>query len=118
MDIAQPEAHQVLIDFNFRHFEPSDELISYVSERFHKLGKFDRKSVRAEVVFSYQKKMKIVAVSIRGSHLEIFARAESEDFFKSIDKVSEKLLKQLQRSKTRLKDSHRSQPRPLPAKVG
>ena len=97
----------MLIDFNFRHFHPSDELITYVSDRFHKLGKFDGKSVRAEVVFSVQKKVKQVAVTIRGSQLHIHARAESEDFFSSIDQVSAKLIKQMQRSKTRLRDTRR-----------
>lgn len=98
----------MLIDFNFRHFQPSDELIEYVSDRFHKLSKFERKSVRAQVVFSYQKSTKRVDVIVRGAHIDMHARAEGEDFYACIDEVSEKLERQLQKSQGRARGHRRN----------
>jgi len=97
----------MLIDFNFRHFQPSDDLIEYVSNRFHKLSKLDRKSVRAQVVFSFQKATKRVDVIVRGAQIDIHARAESEDFFACIEMVAVKLERQLEKSHGRVKASRR-----------
>ena len=97
----------MLIDFNFRQFQPSDELIAYVSERFHRIMKMDGKSVRVSVVFSSQKKTKRVDVKLRGAQLDIHARAESDDFFASIDMVSAKLFRQLERKRERVKSIRR-----------
>lgn len=98
----------MLIDFNFRHFQPSDELIEYVSDRFHKLSKFDRKSVRAQVVFSYQKAIKRVDVIVRGAQIDMHARAEGPDFYACIDQVSERLERQLEKNRGRARDHRRN----------
>lgn len=89
----------MLIDFNFRHFQPSDDLIHYISDRIHRLEKFDRKPQRAQVVFSFQKRAKRVDVTLTGARLKVHAKAESEDFFACIDEVAEKLHRQLEKKK-------------------
>lgn len=98
----------MLIDFNFRHFQPSDDLIEFVSDRLQKLDKLEKSSSRAHVVFSFQKMTKRVDVTIRGKHLNLHARAESEDFFACIEMVSEKLERQLEKNRGRIKGSRRN----------
>lgn len=99
----------MLIDFNFRHFQPSDELVLYVSEQLHKHIQVNRKSVRAKVVFSSQKKTKRVDITLtggpsgKGYGLHLHAEAEAEDFFKCIEMASERLSRQFHKSKARKK---------------
>jgi ribosomal subunit interface protein len=97
----------VFIDFNFRNFQASDELITYVTDRFDRLGKFDQKSIRAIVVFSVQKHNTHVSVTITGPGLKLHAKGAAEDFFECVDVVSSKLSRQMERSKSRLKESRR-----------
>lgn len=98
----------MLIDFNFRHFQPSDELIEYVSSRFHRMAKFDRQSVRAQVVFSHQKATRRVDVTVRGGGLDLHAHAESDDFFNCIELVAQRIERQLQKSRGRAKGTRRN----------
>jgi ribosomal subunit interface protein len=98
----------MLIDFNFRHFQPSDELIEFVAQRFHRVAKLDKKSVRAQVVFSYQKATKRVDVTVRGANLDLHAHAESDDYFTCIELVAQKLERQLEKSRGRAKGTRRN----------
>lgn len=95
----------MLIDFKFRHFSPSEELMDYVSERFQKLTKFEKKSVHIEVTFSYQKRIRRVDVAVQGPRFDMHAHCETGDFFVSVDNVTEKLASQL--SKRKAKRAHR-----------
>lgn len=94
-------------DFKFRHLDSSEDLQSYTQERFHKLEKFDLESSHIEVVFSSQKANKKVHVHISGGRYKADAQGESEDFFRAVDIVVDKLAKQLDRSKSRQKSIRR-----------
>ena len=73
----------------------SDELTSYVSERIHKLEKFEMKPVRVEFTFSSEKECKRVDIHARGEHLEMHATCEADDYFTATDLALEKMARQL-----------------------
>ncbi len=92
------------IDFKFRHFSPSDELTSYVSDRVFKLQKFEMKPVRVEFTFSQEKDRKRVDIHARGQDIEMHAHCEAENFFEGVDGALDKMAKQLARKKAKVQD--------------
>jgi putative sigma-54 modulation protein len=99
------------IDLKFRHSEPSEQLTSYVNEHAVKLEKYELKPVRLEFTFTTEKAIERVDVHVRGKDIEFHARAESDNFFTSVDMALDKIARQLSRKKDKIQ-AHK------PTKVG
>ncbi|MCL7972298.1 MAG: ribosome-associated translation inhibitor RaiA [marine benthic group bacterium] len=87
-----------------RHVELTDSLKEYIEERFSRLSRFDERVSRIDVTVTEEKKRCRVEANVsRGKRPPAHASAETPDFRSSVDRVQEKLTRQLKsrREKTR-----------------
>lgn len=88
-----------------RHFDVSDALRRLVEERFSRLEKFEERIGRVEVTLLEEKNHFEVEgdLSIDGRGT-VHAHAEAADFRSAVDRVVDKLARQLKRSRSRYRD--------------
>jgi putative sigma-54 modulation protein len=107
----------VNISITFRHMDASEAIKSYAEEKVSKLQRFLRRPMSAKVTLSIDRLKHIAEtrVSSGGAHLE--AKEAGEDMYASIDRVIDKLERQIrgqkgaaQSKKRRGADSLRSAP--------
>lgn len=87
------------ISITFRHMATSEAIKSYANDKVSKLQKFLRQPMTAKVTLSIDR-LKHVAetrISSGGAHLE--AKEATEDMYGSIDKVIDKLERQIREQK-------------------
>ena len=87
------------ISVTFRHMEASEAIKKYASDKVAKLQKFLRQPMTAKVTLSLDKLRHVAEtqVSSGGAHLE--AKEASDDLYASIDKVIDKLERQIRAAK-------------------
>jgi putative sigma-54 modulation protein len=87
------------ISITFRHMEASEAIKGYARDKLAKLQKFLRKPMTAKVTLSLDKLRHVAEtrISSGGEHLE--AKETSEDMYASIDRVLDKLERQIRGSK-------------------
>ena len=97
------------ITFNFKNFEPSEQLKEYAQTRFQKLDKYLRHPDTAElqVNLEVEKFRQMADVTLISDETQLSAGYESEDMYASIDNVLDKLESQLRRIKDRNKEKRR-----------
>ena len=96
------------ISITFRQMDASEAIKSYAREKVAKLQKFLRQPMTAKVTLSLDK-LKHVAetrISSGGSHLE--AKESSDDMYASIDRVINKLERQIRGEKGSAQSKKRS----------
>jgi putative sigma-54 modulation protein len=108
------------IKFTARHFRPHAELKEHALETVKKLGKYYDGIVAATVILSFERvtnsvKRAEINLQVYGGILN--ATGESEDFMKSIDAASEKVMLQLQKYKTKLRAKDKGKVRTIREKV-
>jgi putative sigma-54 modulation protein len=87
------------ISISFRHLEGTDSIKAYATEKVGKLQKFLRQPLTARVTLSLEKHQQVaeVQVSAGSDHLE--AKEATEDMYASIDRVIDKLERQIEGAK-------------------
>jgi putative sigma-54 modulation protein len=87
------------ISITFRHMDASEAIKGYAHDKLAKLQKFLRKPMTAKVTLSLDKLRHVAEarISSGGEHLE--AKETSEDMYASIDRVLDKLERQVRASK-------------------
>jgi putative sigma-54 modulation protein len=89
----------VNISITFRHMDASEAIKSYAADKIGKLQKFLRQPMTAKVTLSIDRLKHIAEtrISSGGSHLE--AKESSADMYASIDRVIDKLERQIRGAK-------------------
>lgn len=87
------------INITFRHMETSEAIKNYARGKLSKLQKFLRQPMAAKVTLSLDKLLHVAEtrISSGGAHLE--AKEVGDDMYASIDKVIDKLERQIRGSK-------------------
>jgi putative sigma-54 modulation protein len=89
------------------HMEITEALRQYVVERLQNLNHYDGEIKEINIVFDVVKLQQKVEASVPISQTgAIHASAESLDMYESIDKVAEKLKRQIKENKARKYDKH------------
>ncbi|MCL2722952.1 MAG: ribosome-associated translation inhibitor RaiA [Polyangiaceae bacterium] len=83
------------ISITFRHMDGSDAVKAYATEKVGKLQKFLRQPLHGQVTVSCQKTLHLAEIDIHAGSQHFHAREESEDMYASIDKVIDKLERQI-----------------------
>jgi len=91
------------VDFTFKHMDSSDALMQYARERCEKIEKFELNPMDVHFVMSMHKHECIVEVYVEEGRRKFKASASSEDFYRSVEMVVNKLTRQLSKDKRRLK---------------
>lgn len=83
------------ISVTFRHMDTSDAIKQYASDKVAKLQKFLRQPMTAKITLSIDALSHVAETQISsgGAHLE--AKESSDDLYASIDRVVEKLERQI-----------------------
>lgn len=95
---------QILV--TFKNVDSSDYLKSYLEDKLGRLEKIMVHAGTADVVFQEEKLRKIVDVSLNGKGVDVYAKEESGAWNESIDRVVDKVRKQLLKNKEKVQ-SHR-----------
>lgn len=84
------------------HVEITDALREYVNSKFDKLERFFDRINNVHVVLNVEKLEHIAEATLHVNQGEIHAKANSENMYKAIDLLSDKLVKQLNRHKDKM----------------
>jgi putative sigma-54 modulation protein len=87
------------IAITFRHIEPSEAVKKYALEKIAKLQKFLRQPMQANVTLDMERIEHVVEVRISSGSEHYHGREQSEDMYASIDKVVDKLERQIRSGK-------------------
>lgn len=87
------------IAITFRQLEASEAVKQYASEKVAKLQKFLRKPLSAQVTLTLDKLQHVAEVHVHAGSEHFYGSERSEDMYASIDKVIDKLDRQIRGSK-------------------
>ena len=92
------------INVSGHHVEVTDSLRSYVNTKLDRLERHFDKIIQMDVILSVEKQRQKAESTIRISGGEVYADAESEDLYAAIDKLADKLDRQLLKQKEKQND--------------
>ncbi|MEN9580596.1 MAG: hypothetical protein RJA70_3605 [Pseudomonadota bacterium] len=87
------------ISITFRHLEATEALKAYASEKLSKLQKFLRQPMTVRVTLSHEKHEMIAEVQLSSGSEHVEAKETSDDMYAAIDKVLDKLERQINHQK-------------------
>lgn len=85
-----------------KNIEITEGLRDSIERKISKLEKYFEKEVEAKVTVAVQKNAHIVEVTIPFSGIMLRAEESTDDMYKSVDLVEEKLVRQIRKQKTKL----------------
>ncbi|MBM4331432.1 MAG: ribosome-associated translation inhibitor RaiA [Deltaproteobacteria bacterium] len=91
------------VSVTFRNTESKEVLREYVQEKLAKLRKYLDHPLEANVVLAVEKHRHIVEVTLLANRITINAQEENEDMFSAIDRVTDKLERQVLKYKERIR---------------
>ena len=83
------------IAITFRQMEATEAVKAYATDKVAKLQKFLRQPMKAQVTLSCQSRIHSAEVDLHAGHEHYHAHESSEDMYASIDKVIDKLERQI-----------------------
>ena len=87
------------IAITFRHMEATEAVKTYATEKVGKLQKFLKAPLKGQVTLSTQHKAHTAEVDIHSGPEHFHAHDTSEDMYATIDKVLDKLERQIRTAK-------------------
>lgn len=92
------------VEFTFKHVDSSEALQAYALERIERIEKFELKPMEIQFTVSMQSRHEcIVEVNVLEGRRKFKAEAVSDDFYRSVEMVVNKLSRQLSKDKSRVK---------------
>jgi putative sigma-54 modulation protein len=91
------------VDFTFKHVDTSEALMAYAHDRIEKIAKFELNPMDVHFIISMTKHDCTVEVHLEEGRRKFKASATSDDFYRSVEMVVNKLSRQLSKDKRRLK---------------
>ena len=85
-----------------RKVELSTEKKEMITKKIDKLSKFFDEDISADIVVSTQKDKIIVEVTIRTPEMIYRAEERNDDLYNAVDEISESIMRQIRKNKTRL----------------
>ena len=95
------------INLSGHHIELTPAIKNYVTSKFERLERHHDRITSTNVILSVDKLIQKAEASIHVSGKDFFADCESEDLYKAIDLLADKLDRQLIKHKEKLKNHHR-----------
>jgi len=89
------------VNITFRQMDAKDPIKDYVKQKVNKVKKFIPEPVTASVVLSTERFRQLCDVTITSQGKTYKGSESSEDMFSSIDKVMDKIERQLRERKSR-----------------
>lgn len=92
------------ISVSGHHVDVTDSLRNYVETKLDRLERHYDRITNMKVILSVEKQRQKAESTIRISGGEVYADAESEDLYAAIDMLADKLDRQLNKQKEKMKD--------------
>ena len=102
------------IVFKGKHIEVTDAMRNYIEKRLNKIERHFDHILEVIVTLSVEKNRQIVEATLQASRALIRAEEETDDMYTSIDKVADKLERQIQK----YKEKYFQKPHPGTEKIG
>jgi ribosome hibernation promoting factor len=84
------------ISITFRHMDATDAVKGYATEKVARMQRFLRWPMKSQVTLSCQHdRLHSIEVDIHAGHMHFHAHETSEDMYASIDKVTDKIERQI-----------------------
>jgi putative sigma-54 modulation protein len=83
------------IAVTFRHMNATDAVKGYATDKVSKMQRFLRSPMKSQVTLSCQDRLHRVEVEIHAGRARFHAHETSEDMYASIDKVIDKIERQI-----------------------
>lgn len=99
------------ITITARNLEVTPAIADYVEKRLHKLKRYFHSIVDVHVVVMLQRFQHICDITMNASGVTLHGQEKTDDLYVSIDKVVDKIERQLQKYKAKLRD-HRTRAKP------
>ncbi len=93
------------------HIDVTDALRNYVTEKLQKLERHFDHITNVHVVLSVEKLRHRAEATIHISGAEVFADSDCDDLYAAIDKLTDKLDRQVIKHKEKLEDRHHQRAR-------
>jgi len=94
------------LNIDGHHLDVTDALRSYVTDKLQKLERHYDHITTAHVVLSVEKLQQKAEATIHISGAELFADAQCDDLYAAIDKLTDKLDRQILKHKEKAVDRH------------
>jgi putative sigma-54 modulation protein len=101
------------IAITFRQMESTDAMKGYAQDKVGRLQKFLREPMKGQVKLSCQSRQHSAEVDLHAGGSHYHAHETSEDMYATIDKVIDKLERQIRESKSSVKGKERASQRLL-----
>lgn len=88
------------------HIDVTDALKSYVEEKLQKLERHYDHITNAHVILTVEKLQQKAEATVHISGAEVFADADCADMYAAIDKLTDKLDRQILKHKEKTQDRH------------
>lgn len=95
------------IHVTFRHSSPSEALKGHIHQKIGKLSKYFIKPIQAHVTLNVEGTRHSAEISLLEDHNTFNAQESSHDMYYSVDRVIEKIERQLIKHKEKIKDHHK-----------
>jgi putative sigma-54 modulation protein len=93
--------------FTFKHLEPLQSITDYAQSRIDKIEKFNlHKEMKTHFIFSVQKADQIAEVLVDAGEHHFSATAKDPTLYAAIDKVIDKIERQLAKHKEKIQHHH------------
>lgn len=92
------------VNITFRHMEGTDAIKEHVTKKVERARKFLQGPCEANVVMSVERHLHRCDVTVTAGRLAFKGAEETEDMYTSVDKVMDKIERQIRRSKEREQD--------------
>ncbi|MBI5844068.1 MAG: ribosome-associated translation inhibitor RaiA [Deltaproteobacteria bacterium] len=103
--------------FTFKNLDPSEGTKAYAKDKLDRFDKLLDNPAEASVILTVEKHRCTAEISITGDRLTIIGKEETGDIHSSIDKVLDKLEKQIKKGKQKTRE-HRNAGRPAKSGKG
>ena len=92
------------VNITFRHMEGTEAIKEHVTKKVERARKFLQGPCEANVVMSVERHLHRCDVTVTAGRLAFKGAEETEDMYTSVDKVMDKIERQIRRSKEREQD--------------
>jgi putative sigma-54 modulation protein len=92
------------VNVTFRHMDPSDSVRDYAIEKVKRVEKYLQPPVEVHVILEVDKFMHRAEMNVTAKGVFMSAEDVTSDMYAAIDKAADKLERQVQRHKEKVKD--------------
>lgn len=100
-----------------RRFDMTPQLREHATKRLQKLGRYSEHIQEAHLILDQEKHRQIAELTVHANGTDLISREETHDMLISIDRVVDRLERQIKKHNARLKDRKAKKPIPPGAPV-